>query len=298
MRAIIDGYPQHFIEREVDVRFLLLPLTEKDLPGWHEKAELQVVSREAFARAAAAKGLEVSLPALGPQEGIYLSYYREPEEQMPAGRNLDLGRAGTILLVKHWPWPVLNESARGPALIVSDETYAQWSPWAPSLRGKAYMVDNLRESRELTDDIYRVVPAEAQLSSFYVDFHQAVKLWGVFLFMGLFIGTIVISSSCSILSFQFLSQIQINKEFYELLRGLGVTAEEVRLILAAQLFPCVAFSWLLAIFHAFVAFFLFGSVFQVSVLSSSLLNMGIYTVVYCGYYFLTIHSCIRGLEAE
>lgn len=298
VRAIIDGYPQHFIEKEVDVRFLLLPLTEKDLLGWHENAELQVVSRTAFSQAAAAKELAVSLPELGPQEGIYLSYYREPEEEMPAGRELDLARAGTVLLVKHWPWPVLNESQRGPALIVSDETYAQWSQWAPSLRGKAYMVDNLRESRELTDDIYSVVPAEAQLSSFYVDFHQAVKLWGVLLFMGFFIGTIVISSSCSILSFQFLSQIQVNKDFYELLRGLGVTAEEVRLILAAQLFPCVAFSWFLAVFHAFVAFFLFGSVFQVSVLSSSLLNIGIYTVVYCGYYFLTIHSCIRGLAAE
>lgn len=298
VRAIIDIYPQHFIEKEVDVRFLLLPLTEKDLPGWHEKAELQVVSREVFARAAAAKDLTVQLPTLGPQEGIYLSYYREPQDQMSAGRELELGRAGTVLLVDHWPWPVLNESPRGPALIVSDETYAQWSRWAPSLRGKAYMVDNPRESRELTDDIYNVVPAEAQLSSSYADFHQAVKIWGVFLFMGFFIGTIVISSSCSILSFQFLSQVQLGKEFYGLLRGLGVTAEEVRLILAAQLFPCVAFSWLLAIFHAFVAFFLFGSVFQVSVLSSSLLNMGIYTVVYCGYYFLTIHSCIRGLETE
>lgn len=298
VRQVIDRYPQHLISQEVEVRFLLLPARADGVPGWEERQTVLAVSFSQFRQAAAAKRLPLFLRPLGADEALCLLFSKEPQAEQAKGGVVRPDQAAPVRLVASLPYPVLNDFQTGPTLVVADETYAAWSRWAPSLRGKAYVVDNPRESRELTRDVSQLVPAEACLRSAYGEFHEETKLLGLLLFFGFFVGAIVIFSSCSVLYFQQLNQVQAEGGRYRLLRQLGVSAAEARQALAAQLLPVFALPLLLAVVHSQVAFWLFGRLFHAPVLASSALSIGAYAAVYLGYYLLTLRSCAAALELE
>ncbi|MCU5332079.1 ABC transporter permease [Bacillus wiedmannii] len=165
---------------------------------------------------------------------------------------------------------------------------------------KTYIVKNIdvtqqKDSKELTEGLLKIVPDDDvfKINTFYKTNLDVMEMYGLTLFIGIFLGAVFVLETGSIIYYKQLSEAYANQRYYETLRKIGVTKKEVRKSISKQ----VRFSFILPVIIG-----LAHSIFAVPILTNMpiytiiipiLIGGGVYSIIYFGYYVLTVYSYFK-----
>ncbi|PFW56150.1 ABC transporter permease [Bacillus cereus] len=183
-------------------------------------------------------------------------------------------------------------------VVVPDEVYEQAKKTIGSHTVKNIDVKDERNSKVLTEKLKKIIPEEdaegkEQFSDFYTIFRDGIEVSGLMMFSGMFLGLVFLLATGSIIYFKQLTEAHADRERYIVLRKLGVTKKEMKKAIARQMRFIFFIPLVVGILHSLFALKGLATVLPYEIAVPLLISIGVYSVIYIGYYFLTVRSYFR-----
>ncbi|OOQ94467.1 ABC transporter permease [Bacillus cereus] len=188
-------------------------------------------------------------------------------------------------------------------VVVSDETYEQAKQAFGTRVVKNIDVKDERNSKVLTEKLTKVMPAgESEMvpsfRDFYTGFQMGLEGTGLMMFIGMFLGLVFLLATGSIIYFKQLTEANADRERYVVLRKVGVTKQEMKKAIAKQVSFIFAIPLVIGILHSLFALKGLGNILPFEIMIPLLISIGVYGVIYIGYYFLTVRSYYKIVSAK
>ncbi|MED0988525.1 ABC transporter permease [Bacillus nitratireducens] len=183
-------------------------------------------------------------------------------------------------------------------IVVPDEVYERAKKTVGSHTVQNIDVKDERNSKVLTEKLKQVIPEEDaegnnQFSDFYTIFRDGIEMSGLIMFSGIFLGLVFLLATGSIIYFKQLTEAHADRERYIVLRKLGVTKKEMKKAIAKQMRFIFFIPLVVGILHTLFALKGLATVLPYEIAVPLLISIGVYSVIYIGYYFLTVRSYFR-----
>ena len=183
-------------------------------------------------------------------------------------------------------------------VVVPDEVYEQAKKTNGAHTVKNIDVKDERNSKVLTEKLKKVLPEEdadgrAQFSDFYTIFRSGIETSGLMMFSGMFLGLVFLLATGSIIYFKQLTEAHADRERYIVLRKLGVTKKEMKKAIVKQMRFIFFLPLVVGISHSLFALKGLSTVLPYEIAVPLVMSIGVYSVIYIGYYFLTVRSYFR-----
>ncbi|WIY60805.1 ABC transporter permease [Bacillus arachidis] len=188
-------------------------------------------------------------------------------------------------------------------VIVPDQVYEQAKKVVGTRIVKNIDVKDERNSKVLTEKLAKVMPAgkseiETPFRDFYSGFHAGLEATGLMMFIGLFLGLVFLLATGSIIYFKQLTEASADRDRYVVLRKVGVTKREMKKAIAKQVSFIFAIPLVIGILHSLFALKGLSNLLPFEILIPLLMSIGVYSVIYIGYYFLTVRSYYKIVSAK
>ncbi|MFI8708249.1 ABC transporter permease [Bacillus sp. NPDC077411] len=182
-------------------------------------------------------------------------------------------------------------------VVVPDDVYEQAKKTAETRVVKNINVKNEKDSKSLTEKLVKIMPRESETASvfrdFYTGFKGGMEATGMMMFIGVFLGLVFLLATGSIIYFKQLTEANADRDRYVVLRKIGVTKQEMKRAIAKQIFFIFAIPLLVGILHSLFALKGLSNLLPFEILIPLLMSIGVYSVIYIGYYFLTVRSYLK-----
>ncbi|HHT7188106.1 TPA: ABC transporter permease [Bacillus cereus] len=180
-------------------------------------------------------------------------------------------------------------------VIVPDKTYEQVKQVNETRTVKNIDVKGERNSKELTAKLAGVMPASESevlkpFNDFYTGFQMGLETTGLMMFIGLFLGLVFLLATGSIIYFKQLTEASADRDRYIVLHKVGVTKQEMKKAIAKQVSFIFAIPLVIGILHSLFALKGLANILPFEIMIPLLMSIGVYGVIYIGYYFLTVRS--------
>ncbi|MED1401299.1 ABC transporter permease [Bacillus mycoides] len=180
-------------------------------------------------------------------------------------------------------------------VIVPDQTYEQAKQVHETRTVKNIDVKGERNSKELTAKLTSIMPAgESEVlkpfNDFYTGFQMGIETTGLMMFIGLFLGLVFLLATGSIIYFKQLTEASADRDRYVVLHKIGVTKQEMKKAIAKQVSFIFAIPLIIGILHSLFALKGLSNILPFEIMIPLLISIGVYGVIYIGYYFLTVRS--------
>ena len=188
-------------------------------------------------------------------------------------------------------------------VIVPDQVYEQAKKASGTRIVKNIDVKDERNSKALTEKLAKAIPAgkseiEAPFRDFYTGFQAGLEATGLMMFIGLFLGLVFLLATGSIIYFKQLTEASADRDRYVVLRKVGVTKREMKKAIAKQVSFIFAIPLVIGILHSLFALKGLSNLLPFEILIPLLMSIGVYSVIYIGYYFLTVRSYYKIVSAK
>ncbi|SCM10119.1 Uncharacterized protein BCRIVMBC120_05176 [Bacillus wiedmannii] len=188
-------------------------------------------------------------------------------------------------------------------VIVPDQTYEQAKQVYETRAVKNIDVKGERNSKELTAKLANVMPAgESEVlkpfNDFYTGFQMGIETTGLMMFIGLFLGLVFLLATGSIIYFKQLTEASADRDRYVVLHKIGVTKQEMKRAIAKQVSFIFAIPLIIGILHSLFALKGLSNILPFEIMIPLLISIGVYGVIYIGYYFLTVRSYYKIVSAK
>ncbi|CAM3992342.1 ABC transporter permease [Bacillus paramycoides] len=188
-------------------------------------------------------------------------------------------------------------------VIVSDETYEQAKQGHETRTVKNIDVKGERNSKELTEKLASIMPAgESEVlkpfNDFYTGFQMGLETTGLMMFIGMFLGLVFLLATGSIIYFKQLTEASADRDRYVVLHKIGVTKQEMKKAIAKQVSFIFAIPLIIGILHSLFALKGLSNILPFEIMIPLLISIGVYGVIYIGYYFLTVRSYYKIVSAK
>ncbi|HHB1767325.1 TPA: ABC transporter permease [Bacillus cereus] len=188
-------------------------------------------------------------------------------------------------------------------VIVPDQTYEQAKQVHETRTVKNIDVKGERESKELTAKLASIMPAgESEVlkpfNDFYTGFQMGLETTGLMMFIGLFLGLVFLLATGSIIYFKQLTEASADRDRYIVLHKVGVTKQEMKKAIAKQVSFIFAIPLVIGILHSLFALKGLSNILPFEIMIPLLISIGVYGVIYIGYYFLTVRSYYKIVSAK
>ncbi|MES5929131.1 ABC transporter permease [Bacillus cereus group sp. MG9] len=188
-------------------------------------------------------------------------------------------------------------------IVVSDEMYEQAKQAFGTRTVKNIDVKDERNSKVLTEKLAKVMPAgESEMvplfRDFYTGFQTGLEGTGLMMFIGMFLGLVFLLATGSIIYFKQLTEANADRERYVVLRKVGVTKQEMKKAIAKQVSFIFAIPLVIGILHSLFALKGLANLLPFEIMIPLLISIGVYGVIYIGYYFLTVRSYYKIVSAK
>ncbi|WP_243524968.1 ABC transporter permease [Bacillus pseudomycoides] len=188
-------------------------------------------------------------------------------------------------------------------VIVPDEVYNSVKAVSSTRIVKNIDVKDEDNSKVLTEKLKKVMPAgESEVAvpfnDFYTGFHGMLEATGLMMFIGLFLGLVFLLATGSIIYFKQLTEASADRDRYVVLRKVGVTKQEMKKAIAKQVSFIFAIPLVVGICHSLFALKGLSNLMPYEILIPLLMSIGIYSIIYIGYYFLTVRSYYKIVSAK
>lgn len=188
-------------------------------------------------------------------------------------------------------------------VIVPDQTYEQVKQVHETRTVKNIDVKGERNSKELTAKLASIMPAgESEVlkpfNDFYTGFQMGIETTGLMMFIGLFLGLVFLLATGSIIYFKQLTEASADRDRYVVLHKVGVTKQEMKKAIAKQVSFIFAIPLVIGILHSLFALKGLSNILPFEIMIPLLISIGVYGVIYIGYYFLTVRSYYKIVSAK
>ncbi|UDW02930.1 ABC transporter permease [Bacillus cereus] len=188
-------------------------------------------------------------------------------------------------------------------VIVPDKTYEQVKQVNETRTVKNIDVKGERNSKELTAKLASIMPAgESEVlkpfNDFYTGFQMGLETTGLMMFIGLFLGLVFLLATGSIIYFKQLTEASADRDRYIVLHKVGVTKQEMKKAIAKQVSFIFAIPLVIGILHSLFALKGLSNILPFEIMIPLLISIGVYGVIYIGYYFLTVRSYYKIVSAK
>lgn len=191
----------------------------------------------------------------------------------------------------------INNSYLDSVTVVKDEVYNNLRSNNAITKLRCINIENQLQSKELTTAIQTALfqsslydKNSSIFSSHYVYFTDTMSAMGIVIFLAFFIGMVFLICTGSILFFKQLSEANDDKDRYEILKKIGVKNSEIKISIAKQMLFVFLLPLLIGIIHSIFALNILQPLLPTRMLYPVCLTIGIYTLIYLIYYFLTVNS--------
>lgn len=253
---------------------------------------VQVIKESDYNKAASILGNKKAV--LGSEkEVVLLDPYKSYniEKNSLEGNNVSFeGMKREVIIADHREETVVSAKLAPVGLVVQDSLFNKLQ------RGKAistvsgFIVEG-NGNAELTKNLANILSVEAKLQSFEETSQSELQDGAVLLFASIFLGVVFILATGCILYFKQITEAMAERPAYGMLKKIGLTKKEARESVRKQVGAIFLMPLLLAICHTFFAFLSlmgFTGMFEYSI--PLLGSIGVYIIIYFGYYTLTVRS--------
>ncbi len=189
----------------------------------------------------------------------------------------------------------LSQDRFSRALVVADETYDRIAAAAGgehrSLAG--YMLDNDMLAQGFIADMRAVFPEGERVYTFYENYREGLGLYGVLMFVGVFVGLLFITATGSVLYFRMSMEASEDREKFQTLIKLGIGHGQLKGAVAKELAIVFGAPLALAVVNSYMASVPLGKIVNVSMTDIFIVIVAVYTLVYGLYFLLTWNKYLK-----
>ena len=187
-------------------------------------------------------------------------------------------------------------------VVVPDDVYEQAKKVTGTRVVKNIDVKNEKNSKALTEKLTKIMPREPEpapaFRDFYTGFKGGIEATGMMMFIGIFLGLVFLLATGSIIYFKQLTEANADRDRYVVLRKVGVTKQEMKKAIAKQIRFIFAIPLVVGILHSLFALKGLSNLLPFEIFIPLLMSIGVYSVIYIGYYFLTVRSYFKIVSGE
>jgi putative ABC transport system permease protein len=312
VEAVIAKYPEHKIQSSVDVEMINVKAKLPDT-GFGQKyrdKEISIISESNFNKIAEARGIK---------DRVYLDFHKdilfidtfyskafmEPYKDKILEIMLD-GELQNFHIKSFRSANLLNEQIADYTAVVEDDLYEQLHNKGSLVWGKAYKIDNPKDSGELTEELYDTLERAGvdldnrpkPFSAYYNNYRSELMSSGLTIFVGAFLGLVFLLATGSIIFFKQLSEANEDKKRYNILRNIGFEKRDIKAIISRQMLFVFMLPLSVGIAHSIVAVSILKKVIGIDVFVPLTVTICAYTLIYMIYYFLTVNSYCKLVESR
>lgn len=282
-------YPQNQLLHSVEIEFIS---TRGSLPGLNTRFAL--ISESNYNELAQIKGWDkVNMSKQEDAVIVHSDYdFRGDFVDKTVLLELDDKSKPEFLIVDRRPYKLTNNSNTWTSLVLKDEAYEQLSKAEKPNSLRALIVDNQKDSQALTAELGRILPAYTW-NSYYSEYMLNMEQRGMLMFIGGFLGLVILLATGSIIYFRQLNEAQKEELNYQILRNIGVSRNEIHASIRKQLLYVFLFPLIVGIAHSWVALMALANLLVTNLVISTIITIAVYTLIYLIYYQLTVNSYNR-----
>lgn len=311
IEAAIEKYPEHSIQNSVDYEILKIEGRLPDV-GFSEKyrnKDIYIISEKTFNRIAEARGLEDRIYLDFQKDIMFIdTFYSEAFMKPYEGRSLEINVDDEIKSfdIKSFSSEnILNEYLADYIAVVDEDVYQQLQGKGKLLYGKAYTINDQKNSEALTEELYDIVELagidhsnrSGSFSAYYDRYRSELSSAGLTIFVGAFLGLVFLMATGSIIFFKQLSEANEDRKRYNILKNVGFNKKDIKSIISKQMLFVFMLPLAVGISHSVVAVSILKKALNMDVFIPLIVTIGAYTLIYMIYYFLTVDSYSKIVES-
>lgn len=199
--------------------------------------------------------------------------------------------------------PIVSQVVPGTtvALVIPDKLYAQMGKPQSSEHVYVWQTDASKDQLlQASKSIMTLIPqsdADTYVNIPAVTLYQLQSLYGIALFIGLFIGIVFFVSAGSFLYFRLYSDLDEDKEKFRAIAKLGLTDRELNRVLTRQMALLFFAPIVVAIVHGAVALTTLSHILQRSLVQESAMVLGIFFLIQLMYFFIVRFFYIKQIRS-
>jgi putative ABC transport system permease protein len=179
--------------------------------------------------------------------------------------------------------------------VVHATDYARLGQHEAATRTRVGII-NVTEPEEALDlflVLQRALPADADIAGFVPALATVNAVTGILLFIGGFIGIMLILSNGSVIFFRQLMEATESVHRFRLLSQLGFSERDIRRTIVRGQLTVFGWPYLVGFVHSLVALVLLSRLIEISTIGAHLAISGVYALVYAGYLLVNARTYER-----
>lgn len=189
---------------------------------------------------------------------------------------------------------LLNKYSTYSLVVVKDSVFNEIKTKENIWNLRAIKIENEEKSLEVSRSIQRLVDENIKFKhpfnfiSSIIEKKELTQIYGLFLFIGIFLAIAFLLCTGSIILFKQLSGIYDDKERYIMLKKLGATNKDIKKMLSKQLMIVFTCPVIVGTVHNLFAMSIAQKIIQRPIVMPTLITLGGYYIGYFIYYFVTL----------
>lgn len=273
-------------------------------PTDYSKGRDKVISETTLKRVLATRGKDYNT-SLGDNEVLLYFYTMYSDKYMlnPTGKTMyyTMDKKEVPFIIKECiNYPLFNKLAIGTpsdvnVIVVSDTVYAKLAVGNTITKLMGICIENQQRSREVNDEVLKIITNSGlygkdilTVSTYYEYYTEMMSKMGILIFLAFFMGLVFLLCTGSMIFFNQLSEANDDSDRYLILKKIGVTKRQIRNSIARQMLFVFALPLMVGAAHSLAAIQILQPFMKLNVFYPALATIGIYTLIYLGYYSLTV----------
>ncbi|WP_346887668.1 FtsX-like permease family protein [Clostridium sp. UBA1056] len=189
---------------------------------------------------------------------------------------------------------LLNKYSTYSLVVVRDNVFNELKTKGTIHRLRVIKIENEGKSLEMSRSIQRLVYKNIEFKkphnfiSSIIEKKELTQIYGIFLFIGIFLALVFLLCTGSIILFKQLSDIYSDKKRYIMLKKLGATNKDIKKILSKQLILVFICPVIVGTVHNLFAMSIAQKIIQRPIVVPIFITLGTYYIGYFTYYFITL----------
>ncbi len=181
------------------------------------------------------------------------------------------------------------------SLVVTDRMYERIAPTpdAEKISLVGYILDNDFAAEGLIASLRAGLPDDAKLYTFYEHYRETMMMYGVMMFVGVFVGLLFITATGSILYFRMSMEASEDREKFRTLLKLGIGRGQLRQAIAGELAIVFGAPLVLAILNSFMASIALCKIVNSAMMAAFVVIAAVYTLAYALYFLVTMNRYMK-----
>lgn len=310
IKQTINKYPSNKIKSITNSEIMIIDSKWPDISKMKmnpvKDSKSFVISESTMKELYKARGVDYNTSLNLDEVMFFMVTYSDKIMDNPVGKSIELKiKEKTIdLKIKAFKDGLLtnqlaiNDLYMQDTVVVTDEVYNKLYDKDKVIKRTFINIENQRESKDLTEEIQKILGGKEALSSYYEAYRSTMINMGIIIFLAAFIGFVFLICTGSIIFFKQLSEAGEDVDRYGILKKIGVKKSEIRISIAKQIAFVFALPLVIGITHSIIALTILQILLSSSIVYPVFITVGVYTLIYLVYYILTVNSYCKIVDAK